>query len=576
MKAVAVAAVVLAYVSALAFASAAEAQPGPAWTAGAQYPLPAGVAAAQSEILYQAGGTATLAYLQTTSTSPLQTVLHVGTIAPGAGYQQQTAVSSTSTSIPVGFALAVAPSGAAVLEWSVLEGSDPASAPLTYLASYRAAGAAAWGAPVTLATDAAQVSGIAPQLAPAISPDGTAAAAVDHVDPTLSPAGYRIDVATHAAGAGAAWGAPAQLAAGSAESAENVTLAYDASDDLTAAYDLRLSGEDAYTVGDQLLPAGSQTWGPFEEIAGSAPSDSAGPPQLAVAPDGSAVLSFAYAPVGSAQSGEAEAVTRSGATGAWSAPAALTPGASASSPVAAGISPADIAYVLLSESTPDGGSCAGVVSGPAAAGFTPPQCLSTTDIGPSLSGGVAFIGSDAYFAWSGPQSASGADVVEGASWPASAAGPGSPTDLTAPASGLTLQRLVSDGDGSVAAFWTGAAGGALDAAAFDAGGPVFIAADVPSRVDVDDDVDFNVTCADLWSGLEGLPTWNFGDGTAPLVGAQVAHAFIHTGTYTVTVTASDRLGNTSSASFPVVVEPAPPPKAKHKHKAKLRRTISFT
>ena len=108
--------------TALALAAAAQSSvafAAPGWTAPANFTLPAGATPSGVQIAYQTGGTATVAYLQVISvTPPIQTALHIGTIAPGGTYQEQLQIASTSTSIPASVSLAEAPDGAAVVEYS--------------------------------------------------------------------------------------------------------------------------------------------------------------------------------------------------------------------------------------------------------------------------------------------------------------------------------------------------------------------------------------------------------------------------------------------------------------------------
>ena len=60
----------------------------PGWTAPANFSLPSGAQPGILRIAYQTGGTATVAYIELVSpTPPIQTVLHVGVIPPGGGYQ---------------------------------------------------------------------------------------------------------------------------------------------------------------------------------------------------------------------------------------------------------------------------------------------------------------------------------------------------------------------------------------------------------------------------------------------------------------------------------------------------------
>jgi hypothetical protein len=62
---------------------------------------------------------------------------------------------------------------------------------------------------------------------------------------------------------------------------------------------------------------------------------------------------------------------------------------------------------------------------------------------------------------------------------------------------------------------------------------------------------------DAWSPL-ALTKWQFGDG-GTASGMDVSHAYNGSGDYTITVSSSDALGNTSSASGTVRIEPTPTP-----------------
>ena len=54
-------------------------------------------------------------------------------------------------------------------------------------------------------------------------------------------------------------------------------------------------------------------------------------------------------------------------------------------------------------------------------------------------------------------------------------------------------------------------------------------------------------------------TWIFGDGSQPLNGAQVGHAYATAGTYTATLTVSDGRGGTATSTAQVTVTAPPPP-----------------
>src|SRR5205085_60238 len=58
--------------------------------------------------------------------------------------------------------------------------------------------------------------------------------------------------------------------------------------------------------------------------------------------------------------------------------------------------------------------------------------------------------------------------------------------------------------------------------------------------------------ADAFSGPSSV-SWNFGDGSAKTTGTHVTHTFRTPGRFTVRITATDGVGNTSSTSFSVNV-----------------------
>ncbi len=547
-------------VGATACSSFALASPG--WTAPGDFPLPAkepgSLGQTGYQIGYQAGGTATIAYLEILSLAPLQTVLHAGVIPPGGAYQEQLRIASTAGSIPAEAKLAEAPSGAAVLQWSVLQGSEPESSPLAYVASYRAAGSGVWEAPATIATDATRMKNISDTLVPTISTNGTAAAGVEHLDPSMLSGGYRADVAVHPPGG--TWGTPTQISPAS-DSIENLSLAlgFDAAGDLTAAFRKELTKERETLVAVR-RPASSGVWGSLEDVTGSDITSDAYGPALGVAPDGSAVIAFQYVHYTGLKELDANAVTRYGATGSWTEPVDVAVGGASSGPMAAGVSPTDHAYVLYRfQGTSSGEDCVGAVRSPVGANsFTSPHCVSPTNFNPGF-GGIAFLGNDAYFAWSGQPNGGASYVAEGSRWLDGSSTPDSFTDLDAPAKSLSLEQVVADEDGSVAAFWNAEVlpgEHVLRAAAFDAGPPNLLGAAIPASAVADQSVAMSASFVDLWSGLGEPPSWSFGDGTSAS-GAQVSHAYAASGVYTVTVTAHDGLGNATSSTYSITVTPAP-------------------
>jgi hypothetical protein len=93
----------------------------------------------------------------------------------------------------------------------------------------------------------------------------------------------------------------------------------------------------------------------------------------------------------------------------------------------------------------------------------------------------------------------------------------------------------------------------LESAALDTVAPV-LSANIPSSGIQDVPINVSATATDRLSAISF--TWNFGDG-ATANGAVASHAFTKSGTYTVTVTATDGANNASSVSGSVTIPPIP-------------------
>ncbi len=110
------------------------------------------------------------------------------------------------------------------------------------------------------------------------------------------------------------------------------------------------------------------------------------------------------------------------------------------------------------------------------------------------------------------------------------------------------------------ATWT--RGSVIQAAAFDVSPPAFTAVNVPATGTTGQPVAASATTLDTWSALgAGQPSWNFGDGKLAS-GSSVTHVYAAPGTYTVTVGASDAVGNASPPTTRQIVitnAPVPPP-----------------
>jgi len=92
----------------------------------------------------------------------------------------------------------------------------------------------------------------------------------------------------------------------------------------------------------------------------------------------------------------------------------------------------------------------------------------------------------------------------------------------------------------------------LLAIAYDATPPRLASATVPSEVPVGNTVQLRSRFVDAWSDL-GATTWDFGDGSPPVTGPTVTHAWAARGSYDVEVTAADVHGNAATTPFTIVV-----------------------
>lgn len=553
----------------LTFSATASAAPG--WTPTATMPALPGSSQAIgfSAFGFQTGGAETAAYVTLSSAAPVGTVLHIGVIPLGGTYQEQLTVPSANGEFPSEVYLAEAPNGAAVAAWSEISGVP--GTPVSYFASYRAAGSSTWALPASIAYDATpKTTDTGIDVVPAISSDGTAAVGVVHDDPTITSGdGTRIDVAVHPADG--TWGAVQQISPASDDS-NDLSLGFDAAGNLTATFEGIDPGvyldnghtEPAHTVVLVSRPAATGVWTAPQDLTDSETDGNY--PTLAVAPDGTAVVALTWdllvAPLGSGT----KVLTRIGADGTWTegdlAPMQTEGG---DLPEAIGISPDDTVYVVYGhdDGTSSANDCTAVERASLTAGsppvFSAPQCLSALNFGRD-SANIAFIGNDAYFGWIGTPNMGTNFAFETSRWLESESAPEPATDLATPALDLFAQDFMSDQNGSVAAIWTDTNDPGVEYdSAFDAGGPGVTTASVPTTAAPGQPVTMSATFADLWSGVSpGGPTWDFGDGTTA-TGAQVTHTYATAGTYTITVGATDTLGNKGSATYTITVATPPPP-----------------
>jgi len=131
--------------------------------------------------------------------------------------------------------------------------------------------------------------------------------------------------------------------------------------------------------------------------------------------------------------------------------------------------------------------------------------------------------------------------------------------VVAPASGSADGvSLAVDAQGDAVAAWMRSDGAnqRMQAAGFDGAGPQARGFVAPASAAIGAPVTFSVAPLDVWSSL-GATSWTFGDG-GTAAGTSVTHAFGAAGTYPVTMTSTDALGNATTKTVSVTVPAAGP------------------
>jgi PKD repeat protein len=164
-------------------------------------------------------------------------------------------------------------------------------------------------------------------------------------------------------------------------------------------------------------------------------------------------------------------------------------------------------------------------------------------------------GGDIVVAW---QRSDGANTIVQAVARRAGAGFGATADLSAPGQDAIEPQVGIDADGDAVAAWQRSDGmnTIVQGAGHDAAGPQLRGLSVPATATTGTAATYSVSPLDVWSPVSSTQ-WSFDDGTtAP--GAGVSHAFAAAGDHAVTVTATDALGNTTTATRLVAVAaPAP-------------------
>jgi hypothetical protein len=162
----------------------------------------------------------------------------------------------------------------------------------------------------------------------------------------------------------------------------------------------------------------------------------------------------------------------------------------------------------------------------------------------------------------GKPTAYGATRTVGGAWSGPKVLPPSGTAAYAP-------TAATDADGDAVAVWEANGGSEVEAAGFDGAPPRIASASIPGGGTAGAPLSFSLTASDVWSGA--AVRWSFGDGTEA-TGPAVSHAYAKAGTYAVTATATDGVGNAASRSGTVTVAAAGTTPAAPRGSARAART----
>ncbi|HEY4096382.1 MAG TPA: PKD domain-containing protein [Baekduia sp.] len=395
-----------------------------------------------------------------------------------------------------------------------------------------------WSSPSSLSSPS--VSAQYPRLA--VDPAGDAAAIWESYD------GNYFSILATARRAGTSWPLPTTLAAGSGTyTGVTPDVGLDDVGDAIAVW-YRAGGGQHQFVQSSVRPAAG-AWGPVTNV--SSTLHDAQQPHVAVDARGDAVAVWEEFD-DTTNTYAAQAATRAAANGIWQPPVDLS---------SAGVNTANAQLA----STPDGETVAvwarsdnfsGSVqsaSRPPAGGWTAPVNVSseTTD---TLAPFVAIDpAGDAVAVWAATTGAN--EAIFGATRPAG--GAWQVPARVGQSNSIVPPSVAVDPQGDAATVWSSFDGtlDTVETAALDATGPLLQGLAIPATAVAGQPVALGVAPVDWWSPL-GATTWAFGDG-ASAAGLSVAHTFAAAGTYAVTVTGTDAVGNATSGSQAIVVAPAP-------------------
>jgi len=252
-----------------------------------------------------------------------------------------------------------------------------------------------------------------------------------------------------------------------------------------------------------------------------------------------------------------EAAVRPVTTGTWQPPASLSPAGETATEPEVAVDASGDAVVIWEGSSNETEEEIQASSRPAETGqWEGPVTIATGQVSERRIGefpelAVNALG-DVVAAWDQWNGSSYA--VEGSARPAGTSAWQAPSPLSSSGPDSYMPDVGIDPQGNAIAAWEVQGNCCfVEAAGYDAAGPLLDGVTIPATGTVGQTLSFSVSPLDVWSA-PGQTTWSFGDGTSA-DGAGVAHTYAEPGSYQLTLTSDDVLGNATSISQMITIAP---------------------
>jgi PKD repeat protein len=366
--------------------------------------------------------------------------------------------------------------------------------------------------------------------------------------------------------AGDGW-QPAVQISPSADNASNPQVALDADGNAVAVW--QLSGGPHVVIQAAERPVASGVWQSPVTVSNSA--QDAGPPTLAVDPQDDATALWAGG--GIVQSADRPA----GQT--WESPVDISAAGGADPELA--VDSLGDATAVFDQTEAGNNIVAEAAQRPAGGAWAAPVAISGPQMTESPEPRVALDArGDAVAIWNGYDGS--VFTVQAATRRANGAWQPAGSLSGTGVSLIPEARVATDPQGDAAVIWSIDNGTTelVQAEGYDDAGPIVDAVSIPSSGTVGVPVSFSVAPVDAWSAVAGS-AWSFGDGASDS-GQTLSHTYARAGSYPVTVTSTDTLGNATTTtgtiaiivppSSPMPKPPAPVPAPSLTHLAQTHRT----